>query len=38
MSDHKPADPGPRPSVPFWHLWTDEDGISHQNAVGDLLK
>ena len=21
---------GPRPSVPYWHLWTDEDGVSHQ--------
>ena len=21
---------GPKPSVPYWHLWTDESGISHQ--------
>ncbi len=21
---------GPRPSVPYWHLWTDEAGVSHQ--------
>ncbi len=21
---------GPRPVVKYWHLWTDDDGISHQ--------
>jgi len=21
---------GAKPSVPYWHLWTDEDGVSHQ--------
>ena len=21
---------GPRPRVPYWHLWTDEQGVSHQ--------
>lgn len=21
---------GPKPSVPYWHLWTDESGVSHQ--------
>jgi hypothetical protein len=21
---------GPKPSVPYWHLWTDEAGVSHQ--------
>jgi hypothetical protein len=21
---------GPRPSVPYWHLWVDEQGVSHQ--------
>jgi hypothetical protein len=21
---------GPRPTVPYWHLWTDEQGVSHQ--------
>ena len=21
---------GPRPSIPYWHLWTDEAGVSHQ--------
>jgi hypothetical protein len=21
---------GPKPSVPYWHLWTDADGVSHQ--------
>ena len=24
------SDPGQRPSVPYWHLWVDADGISHQ--------
>jgi len=22
--------PGPKPRVPYWHLWIDADGISHQ--------
>lgn len=22
---------GPKPSVPYWHLWTDNNGISHQS-------
>ena len=21
---------GPKPRVPYWHLWTDENGVSHQ--------
>ncbi len=21
---------GPQPRVPYWHLWTDEQGVSHQ--------
>ncbi len=21
---------GPRPEVPYWHLWRDDDGVSHQ--------
>jgi len=21
---------GPKPSIPYWHLWTDADGVSHQ--------
>ena len=21
---------GPKPRVPYWHLWTDGDGVSHQ--------
>ena len=21
---------GPKPRVPYWHLWTDEKGVSHQ--------
>jgi hypothetical protein len=24
------AKTGPKPSVPYWHLWTDQDGVSHQ--------
>ncbi len=25
------SDPGPKPVIPYWHLWTDEDGVSHQS-------
>jgi hypothetical protein len=24
------SDLGPRPSVPYWHLWVDDQGVSHQ--------
>ncbi len=24
------SDPGPKPSVSYWHLWVDEAGVSHQ--------
>ena len=24
------SDPGSKPSVPYWHLWVDPDGISRQ--------
>ena len=24
------SEPGPKPSVPYWHLWVDADGISRQ--------
>ncbi len=25
------SDPsGPKPRIPYWHLWTDADGVSHQ--------
>ena len=24
------SDPGDKPSIGYWHLWTDEDGVSHQ--------
>jgi hypothetical protein len=24
------SDPGAKPSIPYWHLWVDENGISHQ--------
>jgi hypothetical protein len=23
--------PGSKPTVCYWHLWTDDDGVSHQN-------
>ncbi len=26
----KTAATGSRPSVPYWHLWVDQDGVSHQ--------
>jgi hypothetical protein len=22
---------GPKPSVPYWHLWVDKNGVSHQS-------
>ena len=22
--------PGEKPRIPYWHLWTDEEGVSHQ--------
>ena len=25
--------PGPRPEVGYWHLWTDAQGVTHQNAA-----
>jgi hypothetical protein len=21
---------GPKPRIPYWHVWTDENGVSHQ--------
>lgn len=24
------SNPGPKPSTPYWHLYVDEDGVSHQ--------
>jgi hypothetical protein len=24
------SDPGEQPTIPYWHLWVDADGISHQ--------
>jgi quercetin dioxygenase-like cupin family protein len=29
MSDHD-AKSGPKPKIPYWHLWTDDQGVSHQ--------
>ena len=28
MSDK--TDPGPKPEIPYWHLYVDEEGVSHQ--------
>ena len=22
-----------QPRIPYWHLWTDDDGVSHQDAL-----
>ena len=31
MSDpSESGNPGPKPSVPYWHLYVDDDGVSHQ--------
>jgi hypothetical protein len=30
MTHSNPNDPGPAPSVAYWHVWTDENGVSHQ--------
>ena len=24
------SDSGPEPKIPYWHLWVDDDGVSHQ--------
>ena len=24
------SNPGPKPSIPYWHLYVDESGVSHQ--------
>ncbi|WP_298253478.1 cupin domain-containing protein [Bradyrhizobium sp.] len=24
------SEPGPKPSIPYWHLWVDAKGVSHQ--------
>lgn len=24
------SESGPKPRIPYWHLWTDEHGVSHQ--------
>lgn len=24
------SDSGPKPKIPYWHLWTDDQGVSHQ--------
>ena len=25
------SDSGPKPAIPYWHLWTDADGVSRQH-------
>ncbi len=30
MSNASPEKTGPKPSVPYWHLWVDVHGVSHQ--------
>ena len=30
MSSETSAQSGPRPSVPYWHLYVDDEGVSHQ--------
>jgi hypothetical protein len=30
VSSEPDAASGPRPEIPYWHLWTDEKGVSHQ--------
>ena len=27
------SSPGPKPSVPYWHVWTDEQGVSTSAAA-----
>lgn len=29
-NDLHPPTEGPSPKVPYWHIWTDADGVSHQ--------
>ena len=29
-SGHQGSDAAPKPHVPYWHVWTDSDGVSHQ--------
>ncbi len=30
-ADARPADSGDAPRVGYWHIWTDEQGLSHQD-------
>ena len=30
MADEETPETGPKPRVGYWHLWTDEAGVSHQ--------
>jgi hypothetical protein len=30
QSPQQTAATGPRPSAPYWHLWVDDQGVSHQ--------
>lgn len=31
VSEAQAAPPGPRPTVAYWHVWTDGKGVSHQS-------
>ena len=30
-NDQKSSNHGNKPTLPYWHIWTDDDGVSHQN-------
>ncbi|MGH8273113.1 MAG: cupin domain-containing protein [Gammaproteobacteria bacterium] len=30
-NDKKSSNHDDKPTIPYWHIWTDEDGVSHQN-------
>ena len=31
------SESGPKPRIPYWHIWTDDHGVSHQ-ARGELTE
>src|SRR5205823_3203573 len=38
-ADHHGPDPGSPPRIPYWHVWTDEQGVSRQTrcSAGDFV-
>lgn len=30
-NDRKSSNHDDKPTLPYWHIWTDDDGVSHQN-------